>query len=97
MEKDSQYFNASVTKLYDTAIVMRLVDEGRLVLDEKIAKFLPDEYMQGLHVLKGVDYSNEITIKHLISNTSGLPDYFFHKQPNEKTATSHLLEGHEQS
>lgn len=97
MEKDSQYFIASVTKLYVTAIVMGLIDEGKLSLEEKISKYLPSEYMEGLHVLKGVDYSNEITIKHLISNTSGLPDYFFHKQANGKTAASSLIEGHDQS
>ncbi|WP_203219158.1 serine hydrolase [Anaerobacillus isosaccharinicus] len=74
MQKDSQYFIASVTKLYVTAIVMGLIEEGRLNLDDKIANYLPSEYMEGLHVLKGVEYSNEITINHLISNTSGLPE-----------------------
>ncbi len=97
MQKDSQYFIASVTKLYVTAIVMRLIEEGKLKLDDHIAKYFPSEFMQGLHVLKGVEYSNEITIKHLISNTSGLPDYFFHKQANGKTAASLLLEGNDQS
>jgi D-alanyl-D-alanine carboxypeptidase len=97
MQKDSQYFIASVTKLYITAIVMHLIEEGKLNLDDKIANYLPSSYIQGLHVLKGVDYSNAITIKHLISNTSGLPDYFFHKQANGKTAASSLLEGNDQS
>ncbi|MFN7252374.1 MAG: serine hydrolase domain-containing protein [Anaerobacillus sp.] len=97
MQKDSQYFIASVTKLYVTAIVMGLIEEGKLNLNDKIAKYMPSEYMQGLHVLKGVDYSNDITVEHLISNTSGLPDYFFHKQANGKTAASSLLEGNDQS
>ncbi|MBU9711898.1 serine hydrolase domain-containing protein [Evansella tamaricis] len=97
MEKESKFFIASVTKLYVTAIVMRLVGEGKCSLDDKITKYLPNEYTQGLHVLKGTDYSDVITIKHLISNTSGIPDYFFHKQPNGQTAASLLLEGNDQS
>lgn len=93
MQKDSQYFIASVTKLYVTAVIMSLVEEERIELDDKISKYLPEEFMQGLHVLKGVDYSNDITVKHLISNTSGIPDYFFHKQPDGKTSGSELLNG----
>lgn len=93
MQKDSQYFIASVTKLYVTAVVMGLIEEGRIELHDKISKYLTEELMEGLHVLKGVDYSNDITIKHLISNTSGIPDYFFHKQPDGKTSASELLDG----
>lgn len=93
MQKDSQYFIASVTKLYVTSIVMRLVGEGKVKLDEKIAKYLPARYIEGLHVYKGVDYSGHITINHLISNTSGIPDYFFGKQPDGKSSASQLLVG----
>lgn len=97
MQADSPYFIASVTKLYVTAVVMRLIEEQRLSLDDKIGKYLSEEEMRGLHVLKEVDYSHQITIRHLISNTSGLPDYFFHKQPDGQTAASRLLEGVDQS
>ena len=93
MQTDSRYFIASVTKLYMTAVVMRLVEEGRLSLEDSIARYLPADYIQGLHVLKGVDYSASITIRHLISNTSGLPDYFFHKDQDGKSAAVTLLEG----
>ena len=97
MQQDSKFFIASVTKLYVTAVVMRLVEEGRLNLEDTIGKYLPNEYMEGLHVLNGVDYSNEITIAHLISNTSGIPDYFFHKQPDGRSSSSHLLGGKDES
>jgi D-alanyl-D-alanine carboxypeptidase len=96
MQKESRYFIASVTKLYVTAVVMRLMEEGRLKLDDKISDYLPAEYMERLHVLKGVDYSGTITVKHLISNTSGLPDYFFHKQANGKTVASELMDGQDE-
>ncbi|WP_422122456.1 serine hydrolase domain-containing protein [Planococcus sp. X10-3] len=97
MQSDSQYFIASVTKLYVTTVVMCLMEEGRIELDDKIAKYLPEEFMKGLHVLKAVDYSNDITVKHLISNTSGIPDYFFYKQRDGKTAASELLGGRDES
>lgn len=88
MQKNSQYFIASTTKLYVTSIIMRLIEEGKIKLDDKISKYLPGEFIEGLHILKDVDYSFDITIKHLISNTSGIPDYFF-----GKTAGSELLDG----
>jgi len=44
-------------------------------------------------VLKGIDHSGEITVKHLISNTSGLPDYFTHKENNKPSVADLLLQG----
>jgi D-alanyl-D-alanine carboxypeptidase len=97
MQTESRYFIASVTKMYITAVVMQLVNQNKMSLDDSLARWLPEDFMKGLHVLRGVDYSNQLTIKHLISNTSGIPDYFFHKQPNGKTAADALLEGHDES
>lgn len=97
MEKDSRFFIASVTKLYVTAVVMQLIQEKRIALDDKISTYLSDEFCEGLHIYKGVDYSNEITVAHLISNTSGIPDYFFHKQANGRTAADDLMEGNDEA
>ncbi|MBW6515423.1 MAG: beta-lactamase family protein [Candidatus Cloacimonetes bacterium] len=97
MQKDSRYFIASVTKLYITAVVMRLIEEGKLSFTDKITEYLPSDLTEELHVLRGVDYSNNISIMHLISNTSGLPDYFFHKQANGKTAAAELTDGKDES
>jgi D-alanyl-D-alanine carboxypeptidase len=93
MQVDSRFFIASVTKLYITAIVLRLIEQNKLNLKDKIALYLPHSYCHKLHVLKGVDYSEDITVLHLISNTSGIPDYFFHKQANRITAADELLAG----
>lgn len=95
IEPDNRYFIASVTKLYITAVVMKLVEEGKMSLNDRITKFLPEEFYKGLHVLKGIDYSHELTVKHLISNTSGIPDYFFHKQENGRTVADDLLDGND--
>ncbi|PKM65383.1 MAG: serine hydrolase [Firmicutes bacterium HGW-Firmicutes-2] len=97
MDKDSRFFIASVTKLYVTAVVMQLIEENRIELKDKISKYLTDDFCERLHVINGVDYSDDITIAHLISNTSGLPDYFFHKQENGRTAADNLMEGNDGS
>ena len=90
MDTDSKYFIASVTKLYVTAVVMTLIEEQKLSLDDRISKYLSG-YMDKLHIYKGIDYSSQITVNHLISNTSGLPDYF------TNTASASLLQGHDNS
>lgn len=93
MNVNDRYFIASVTKLYVTAIVLRLIEDGQLALQDKISDYLPEKYCNGIHVLDGIDYSDDLTICHLISNTSGLPDYFFHKQEKGRTAADELMEG----
>lgn len=93
MQVEDKYFIASVTKLYITVLVMKLVDAGNILLEDKISKYLPSELSSKLHVFKGVDYSDQLTIKHLITNTSGIPDYFFHKQENGRTVADDLLKG----
>ncbi|WP_246589560.1 serine hydrolase domain-containing protein [Desertibacillus haloalkaliphilus] len=97
LNEDDQYFIASVTKLYVTAIVLLLKEKGQLQLDDPISNYLSEKVIDGIHVRKGVDYSNEIKIKHLISNTSGIPDYFAYKQTNGKTVASELFKGHDRS
>src|SRR5690606_7048497 len=72
MNTGSRYFLSSVTKFYLTAVVIQMIEEDLFRLEDKAADYLPHEYAQGLHVYKGVDYSSLITIKNLLSNTSGL-------------------------
>lgn len=76
LDVSSRFFAASVTKLFVTAAILRLEAEGRLALDDKIAAHLPAEMVDGLHVMNGVDRSGSIEVWHLMSNTSGIPDYF---------------------
>ena len=97
MQTSSRYFIASVTKLYVTAVIISLIDEKKLLLSDTISKFLPDSICNRLNILKGTDYSSELTVKHLISNTSGLPDYFFHKLPGGGTVASELMSGKDEA
>jgi D-alanyl-D-alanine carboxypeptidase len=69
-------FMASVGKLFTAVLVALLAEQGKLSFDAKLADFLEPGLLEGLHVFKGVDYSREIRLKHLLNHTSGLPDYF---------------------
>jgi len=75
---DSPMVIASVTKLFTTACVLRLVEDGRLSLDDKIGLYIDGELLKGLHVYKNTEYSFDITVRDLLFQTSGLPDYFGH-------------------
>lgn len=55
---------ASVSKQFTAALVMRLVDQGRLTLDDSLSKYLPDFPGGGA-----------VTIRHLLNHTSGLGSY----------------------
>lgn len=73
---DSPYFIASITKTFTATVVMQLVDEGRLDLDASIKRYLPHLQLDGIHVYKGVDYSQKLKVYQLIHQTSGLADYY---------------------
>lgn len=92
-EPEGKYFIASVTKLYTASIIFNLVDNGKLSLDDPAYKYLPEDIVEGLHILRGTDFSREITIRHLLSNTSGLPDYFEEKTASGKSLMQTLASG----
>jgi len=73
---DSPYFIASITKMFTATVVMQLVDEGRLDLDAPIQRYLPHLQLDGIHVHKGIDYSQKLKVYQLLHQTSGLADYY---------------------
>lgn len=97
IKEDSQYYIASINKFFISAVILKLCTENKLDLQEKISKYLSEEVVQGLHLYKGKDYSNSLTIFHLISHTSGLPCYLTDKQTNRKTAMKELEAGNDQA
>jgi D-alanyl-D-alanine carboxypeptidase len=76
MGADSPYFIASISKLYLATVVMLLAERRRLTLDDRISDHLPAHLIAGLHRWRGVDRTSEITVRHLLSHTSGLADYY---------------------
>jgi CubicO group peptidase (beta-lactamase class C family) len=97
ISQDSQYYIASVNKFLVASIILRHYAEGTLDLDDRISEYLPEEVIRGLHLHKGKDYSYNLTIAHLMSQTSGLPCYLVDKQANGKRAMAELEAGIDQS
>ena len=56
---------ASISKTFTAAVILQLVEEGKLKLDQRVAPLLPE-----------FDLDPRMTIRQLLDHTSGLPDYF---------------------
>ncbi|RNL86946.1 serine hydrolase domain-containing protein [Halostreptopolyspora alba] len=76
LSPDTPFFIASVTKRFIVALVLQAHERGELDLAAPINDYLPAELTAGLHVLGGIDRTSAITVRHLASHTSGLPDHF---------------------
>ena len=92
MTKDTPIYIASITKLYTATAIMRLYEKGSLSLDDPMARYLPEGLIRGIHLYKGKDYSQEITIKQLLSHTSGIADYYSERPKGGKSLFELLLE-----
>lgn len=68
---------ASVGKLFTSTIVSMLSERGELSFSDPVSQYLDAELMNGLHVHGGNEYSNDIRIRHLLNQTSGLYDSFW--------------------
>ncbi len=62
------YRIGSVTKLFTATAIMQLRDQGKLRLDDPVARHLP-----GFKVRSPFPDAPAITIRHLLTHTSGLP------------------------
>ncbi|MCC6929325.1 MAG: serine hydrolase [Gemmatimonadaceae bacterium] len=62
---ETVYRIGSVTKQFTSAAIMRLVEQGKLTLDDTLQKFVPNVPSQG----------NRVTVRHLLNHTSGIKSY----------------------
>lgn len=92
-----RYPIASVTKLFTATVVLRLVEQGRVTLDQRVVDVLPSEMTDGLHVMEGIDRTPEITLEHLLSHTSGLADYYADAPRGGRSLEARLLVGEDTS
>ncbi|MCA0427842.1 MAG: beta-lactamase family protein [Bacteroidetes bacterium] len=90
LNNGNPFFIASTTKLFSTALIFRLVDQGKISLNEPLSKYLDKSLVQGIHSYKGQNYSDSIKVFHLLEQSSGLPDYFSDKGPDGKTMVERL-------
>jgi len=73
LEPDQPALIASNIKTYVSATILRLVEEGKLSIDQPIKQLLSDK-TKNLFIQGGYDL-DLIAIKHLLSHTSGIQDY----------------------
>src|SRR5215216_445255 len=60
-----RYSIGSISKQFTAAAMLLLQEQGKLSLDDKVGKFIPD-----------LTRANEVTIRQLLSHTSGYQDYW---------------------
>ncbi|MCY9517024.1 serine hydrolase domain-containing protein [Paenibacillus apiarius] len=85
------YHTASVGKTFTSVMLAILVEKGLVKFDDPISNYLPEDIVKDLHIYKGKEYTYDIQIKHLLSNTSGLPDYFEDKPKRGKGLMEEIL------
>jgi CubicO group peptidase (beta-lactamase class C family) len=79
MRADTLFWIASQSKPITATALMLLVDEGKLSLDDPVAKHLPEFRSPWLVAEQDKDHvllkrpQGTVTIRHLLSHTSGLP------------------------
>jgi CubicO group peptidase (beta-lactamase class C family) len=73
LKVDQKVQMASSSKSVTATLLMILVDQGKLSLDDPIEKYLPE--FKGIK-LNGKPPARLPTVRHLLSNTSGLPGDF---------------------
>lgn len=61
----------SISKVFTSTLVMKLVDEGKLDLDTPVHEYLPDLELEDATALE------TITLRHLLTHTSGIFGDFF--------------------
>ena len=65
-EPDTKFRLGSITKQFTATLILQLVEQGKIKLDGKISEYL-DAYRK--------DTGAKVTIHHLLSHTSGIPNY----------------------
>ena len=65
VEADTIFLIASITKPIVCAAVVKLIEEGRLCLDDRVVQYVPEFADKG---------KEEVKVRHLLTHTSGLPD-----------------------
>lgn len=92
MSPATPFFIASIDKVFTASAVMQLVERGLVALEARLVDYLPPGRLAGLHRLDGVDHTAAITVRHLLSHTSGLADYLEDRPRGGRSLVERLLE-----
>ncbi|MDX2000288.1 MAG: serine hydrolase domain-containing protein [Thermoanaerobaculia bacterium] len=67
MAPDDPYFQGSIAKTYTAVTVLRLAEDGKLSLEDRLTRYVPD-----------FPGGEKVTLRHLLAHTSGLKDFYMH-------------------
>ena len=84
IKKEDVFSLASIGKTYNAVAVLKLVEEDKIRLDDKIEKYLPKE------IIEGIPNAKQVTVRHLLGHTSGFHNYNRHPILNELYLTGKL-------
>lgn len=91
MGPGSSFVTASVGKLFTSTALLVLEKRGQLSLDDPITRWLGPDVVSGLPLAGGDPSLPEVTIRRLLSHTSGLPDYYEDETDDESPDFQELL------
>lgn len=83
---------ASITKMFTAAVIFILVEKKKISLDDPIGKYISNDILKGIHIVKGKEYSDLITIRQLLCHTSGLADYYTEKSKYHNAFSQEVFE-----
>ena len=67
--EDTLFASASIAKPVVAYLAMKLIDEGKLALDESLQSYLTEPYLENQPLLK------QITARHVLTHTTGFPNW----------------------
>jgi len=65
---DTKFNLGSMNKMFTGVAIMQLMEQGKLSLDDKVGKYLPD--------IPNKEIADKVTIHQLLTHTSGMQDYW---------------------
>ena len=83
---ETKFRIGSITKQFTAAAILKLQEEGKLSVNDKLSKFIPD-YPRG----------DEVTIHHLLTHTSGIHSYTSKPEFMESVTAPAKTDAHIQS
>src|SRR6478736_2016602 len=84
LQSDNIFSMGSIGKMYNAVAALKLVEEDRLHLDDKISVYLSAE------IIDNLPNANEVTVRQLLAHTSGFVNYESDTVLNRLYLSGHL-------
>lgn len=81
---------ASIGKVFTSTLFYILLEEKKIILEDKISKYLNEDTLKDLFVFEKKDYSDEVRIIDLLNHRSGINDYLESSSKNENSALNSI-------